>query len=96
MLTGDLKIAEVKWVVQYKINNAKDYLFNVKNVENTIIDVSEAAMQLMIGDRSFIEVLQAERVAIADEAKIYMQEILDKYNTGIFYSISSASRCCPT
>ena len=36
MLTGDLKIAEVKWVVQYKINNAKDYLFNVKNVENTI------------------------------------------------------------
>ena len=83
MLTGDLKIAEVKWVVQYKINNAKDYLFNVKNVENTIIDISEAAMQLMIGDRSFIEVLQAERVAIADEAKIYMQEILDKYNTGI-------------
>ena len=45
MLTGDLKIAEVKWVVQYKINNAKDYLFNVKNVENTIRDASEASMQ---------------------------------------------------
>tara|TARA_B100000579_G_C22677132_1_gene778488 strand:+ start:9 stop:971 length:963 start_codon:yes stop_codon:yes gene_type:complete len=83
MLTGDLKIAEVKWVVQYKINNAKNYLFNVKNVENTIVDISEAAMQLMIGDRSFIEVLQAERIAIADEAKIYMQEMLDKYGTGI-------------
>ena len=83
MLTGDLKIAEVKWVVQYKINNAKNYLFNVKNVDNTIIDISEAAMQLMIGDRSFIEVLQAERVAIADEAKDYMQEMLDKYGTGI-------------
>ena len=83
MLTGDLKIAEVKWVVQYKINDAKKYLFNVKNVENTIIDISEAAMQLMIGDRSFIEVLQAERVAIADEAKIYMQKMLDKYEIGI-------------
>ena len=83
MLTGDLKIAEVKWVVQYKINDAKKYLFNVKNVENTIIDISEAAIQLMIGDRSFIEVLQAERVAIADEAKIYMQKILDKYEAGI-------------
>ena len=83
MLTGDLKIAEVKWVVQYKINNAKNYLFNVKNVDNTIIDISEAAMQLMIGDRSFIEVLQAERIAIADEAKEYMQEMLDKYGTGI-------------
>ena len=32
MLTGDLKIAEVKWVVQYKIKDAKDYLFNTKNV----------------------------------------------------------------
>jgi len=83
MLTGDLKIAEVKWVVQYKINDAKKYLFNVKNVDNTIIDISEAAMQLMIGDRSFIEVLQAERVAIADEAKIYMQKMLDKYEAGI-------------
>jgi membrane protease subunit HflK len=83
MLTGDLKIAEVKWVVQYKINNARDYLFNVKNVENTIVDISEAAMQLMIGDRSFIEVLQEERVAIADEAKQYMQKMLDKYHAGI-------------
>ncbi len=83
MLTGDLKIAEVKWVVQYKINNAKDYLFNVKNADNTIKDISEAAMQLMIGDRSFIEVLQEERVAIADEAKIYMQNMLDKYGAGV-------------
>jgi len=83
MLTGDLKIAEVKWVVQYKINDARNYLFNVKNVENTIVDISEAAMQLMIGDRSFIEVLQEERVAIADEAKQYMQKMLDKYHAGI-------------
>ena len=83
MLTGDLKIAEVKWVVQYKINDAKDYLFNVKNVENTITDASEASMQLMIGDRSFSEVLQTERVNIAIEAKGYMQELLDKYTAGI-------------
>ena len=69
MLTGDLKIAEVKWVVQYKIKDAKDYLFNVKNVENTIFDVSEAAVRLMIGDRSFIEVLQAERESVAIEAR---------------------------
>ena len=70
-------------VVQYKINDARKYLFNVKNIENTLVDVSEAAIQLMIGDRSFIEVLQAERVAIADEAKIYMQHLLDKYSSGI-------------
>ena len=36
MLTGDLKIADVKWVVQYKINNPKNFLFNVKNIDDTI------------------------------------------------------------
>ena len=39
MLTGDLKIAEVKWDVQFKINDAREYLFNVKNIDNTIVDV---------------------------------------------------------
>ena len=83
MLTGDLKIAEVKWVVQYKIKDAKDYLFNVKNVENTIFDVSEAAVRLMIGDRSFTEVLQAERESVALEARKYMQQLLDEYQSGV-------------
>ena len=83
MLTGDLNIAEVHWIVQYKIKDAANYLFKVRDVENTIKDVSEATLRLMIGDRSFTEVLQAERRAIADEAKLHMQEILDKYQTGI-------------
>ena len=83
MLTGDLKIADVRWVVQYKIYDPKKFLFNVKNIEETIFDVSESVMRLMIGDRSFIEVIQAERITIASEAKNYMQSILDKYNSGI-------------
>ena len=83
MLTGDLKIAEVRWVVQYKIKDAAAYLFNVKNVQNTIRDVSEATMRIMIGDRSFNEVIKSERSAIADGARLHMQEILDSYKTGI-------------
>jgi len=83
MLTGDLKIADVRWVVQYKIYDPKKFLFNVKNIDDTIFDVSEAAMRLMIGDRSFIEVIQAERITIASEAEDYMQTILDRYNSGI-------------
>ena len=83
MLTGDLKIADVRWVVQYKINDPMKFLFNVKNIDETIFDVSESAMRLMIGDRSFIEVIQAERITIALEAKEYMQKILDKYEAGI-------------
>ena len=83
MLTGNLKIAEVHWVVQYKIKDPLAYLFNVKNVENTIRDVSESTMRLMIGDRSFKEVLQKERTSIANGAKEHMQLVLDKYDSGI-------------
>ena len=83
MLTGDLKIAEVKWVVQYKIKDAAEYLFNVKNVRNTIRDVSEATMRIMIGDRSFNEVIKSERSAISDGARLHMQGILDSYKSGI-------------
>ena len=83
MLTGDLKIAEVHWVVQYKIKDPAEYLFNVRNVEKTIMDISEATMRLMIGDRSFKEVLQKERMVIADLSKQHMQKILDEYEAGI-------------
>ena len=83
MLTGDLKIAEVHWVVQYKISEPEKYLFKLKNVENTIRDVSESTMRLMIGDRAFKEVLQKERIAIANLSKSHMQKILDSYESGI-------------
>ena len=83
MLTGDFKIADVKWVVQYNIKDPVAYLFNIKNIDSTIRDVSESVMRTKIGDRSFHEVLQTERIAINDEAKINMQEILDKYKSGI-------------
>jgi len=77
MLTGNLKIAEVHWVVQYRINEPFKYLFKLKNVENTIRDVAESTMRLMIGDRSFKEVLQKERISIANFAQQHMQNILN-------------------
>ena len=83
MLTKDLDIAEVKWVVQYKISNPSDYLFKVKNVEKTIMDISEAAMRLEVGDRIFDEVLGSGREQIAISAKEYMQKKLNEYGTGI-------------
>ena len=83
MLTGDLNIAEVRWIIQYKIKNSADFLFNVRDVNNTIQDESEATIRLMIGDRSFTEVLKTDRVIIASNARVHMQKILDKYNTGI-------------
>ncbi len=83
MLTGDLNIADVHWIIQYKVKDAADFLFNVRDVGNTIRDVAEATMRLMIGDRSFKEVLQTERISIAEESRVKIQQILDRYKSGI-------------
>lgn len=83
MLTGDLNVVVAEWIVQYKIKDPKDYLFNVNRVEETIRDVSESAMRLVVGDRSVDGVITIERMEIGDEAQKKMQEILDQYGTGI-------------
>lgn len=83
MLTGDLNVVVVEWIVQYKIKDPKDYLFNVNRVEETIRDVSESAMRLVVGDRSVDGVITIERMEIGDEAQKKMQEILDHYGAGI-------------
>ena len=83
MLTGDLNIADVRWVVQYKIKDAQYFLFNVRDVGNTIRDIAESTMRLMVGERSFNEVIKLERSKIASDAKKKMQEILDGYQSGI-------------
>ena len=87
MLTKDLDIAEVTWVVQYKISDPVKYLFKVKNVEQTIVDVSEAAMRLEVGDRPFREVIGSGRVDIASAAEKYMQQKLDEYESGIIIQL---------
>jgi membrane protease subunit HflK len=58
-------------------------LFNVRNVEETIRDVSEAAMRQIVGDRSVDGVLTVERMQVGEDAALKMQEILDRYETGI-------------
>jgi len=83
MLTGDLNVVDVNWIVQYKVKDPKAYLFNVKNVEESIRDVSESAMRQIVGDRSVDGVLTVERMEVGDEAANVMQEVLDSYNAGI-------------
>ena len=95
MLTGDLNIADVRWIIQFKIKDAASFLFNVRDVESTIRDVSEAALRLVIGDRSFTEVVQTDRIAIVDKAKIYMQELLDKYQAGIIIKMVQLQSVLP-
>lgn len=83
MVTGDLNVAEVQWVVQYQISNPFKFLFKTSEPIRNIRDVSESIMRRVVGDIMVTEVLTTGRVGIAGDAKVLMQEVLDKYDTGI-------------
>ncbi len=83
MLTGDLNIADVEWIIQYRIKDPQKYLFNVRNVRETLRDVTESTARQIVGDRSVDEVIVLSRKDIAYEIETLIQDILKKYNTGI-------------
>lgn len=89
MLTGDLNIADVEWIVQYRIKDPVKYLFNIRNIEETIRDLSESVTRLVVGDRSGDEVIVLSRKEIADDIQVELQENLDYYESGIeIYTIN--------
>jgi modulator of FtsH protease HflK len=83
MLTGDLNVADVEWVVQFQISDPFKFLFQTSSPERNIRDVSESIMRRVVGDRLVNEVLTTGRVEIASEAKVLMQKVLDKYDMGV-------------
>ena len=83
MLTGDLNVADVQWVVQYRISDPKKYLFNVRNPKETLRDLSEVSMRKAIGDRLVDEVLTSGRDEIQIEVKESLQNFMDLYDSGI-------------
>ena len=82
MLTGDLNVAVVPWIVQFRIKDPYNYLFKVRDVKRILVDMSEAAMRLVVGDRSINEVI-SKRDEIAVEAREQLQKELDQAETGI-------------
>ena len=82
MLTGDLNVALVPWIVQYRVKDPFNYLFKVRDVRRLLVDMSEAAMRLVVGDRSINEVI-SKRDEIAIEAKQVLQKELDHGQSGI-------------
>ncbi|MDP2981310.1 MAG: FtsH protease activity modulator HflK [Candidatus Omnitrophota bacterium] len=83
MLTGDLNILDVRWIVQFKIKDPIKLLFVVRDPLNVIRDVSEIVMRRLVGDYSVDEVLTVKREEIDHLAQIEMQKILDDYQTGV-------------
>lgn len=83
MLTGDLNIIQVEWVVQYRIGDPIRYLYGMRDPTRTLRDLSESVMRRVVGNRIGSEVLTIGRVEIANTARDEIQAAMDKYDNGI-------------
>lgn len=83
MLTKSENIVNLTFIVQYKIKDALQYLFNVKNQEKTVKDAAEAAMRQTVGDNEIDDILTTGKFQVQQDTKVILQDILDSYNAGI-------------
>ena len=83
MLTGDLNVAEVAWIVQFRIVDPVKYLFGNRNPALALSDAAQVVMRSVVGDHTVTEVLTERRVEIAQQVQIKMQELLNLYETGL-------------
>ncbi|MHC4080929.1 MAG: FtsH protease activity modulator HflK [Planctomycetota bacterium] len=83
MVTGDLNAALVEWVIQYRIDEPTEFLFDVRQPSDILRDVSESIMREVVGDRTVDEVITFGRQEIESEALVKLQELTDRYQMGI-------------
>jgi membrane protease subunit HflK len=83
MLTGDLNVAEVAWIVQFSIVDPIKYLFGNRNPSLALSDVAQIVMRSVVGDHTVTEVLTERRVEMANQVQVKMQELLNHYETGL-------------
>lgn len=83
MLTHDENIVDIQFAVQYKVSNVKDYVFNVRDPDTTLRQVTETAMREVVGKNDMDFVIKDGRVEVATRTKGLMQDILNIYKTGL-------------
>jgi membrane protease subunit HflK len=83
MLTGDLNIVLVEWIIQYRIVDPKAWAFNVNERTRTIRDVSRSAINMLVGDRAIMDIMGPERSAIEAAGAEFMNETFRGYGLGI-------------
>ena len=83
MLTGDANIANIDFVVQWKVSDAKQFLFNIREPEATLKRVAESAMREIIGQNTLQDATVDRREEIAANVKTIMQEIMNSYGSGV-------------
>jgi len=83
MVTGDLNEALVEWIVQYRINDPRRYLFDVRGPEETMRAAAEAVMREIVGDRTVDEVITIGRQEIEVESRALLQKVAEQYEVGM-------------
>lgn len=83
MLTGDLNVIDVQWIMQYRIEDPIRFLFQVRDARKTIRDITESVMRRVVGNRLGSDVLTVGRVGVSTEVKEEIQLILSAYETGV-------------
>jgi modulator of FtsH protease HflK len=83
MLTGDLNIIDVEWIIQYQIMDARAWLFNVQDQHKTIRDISQSVISQLVGDRTIFDVIGSERANIETQAQDMMNQLYKLYGLGI-------------
>ena len=86
MLTDDANIIDIQFAVQYIVKDPKDYLFQNRAPDESVLQVAETAIREIVGKHTMDLVLYEGRAQVTDEAQKLMQEILDRYQTGISIS----------
>ena len=83
MLTGDLNIVDVEWIIQYRIVDPAAWQFNVQDRTKTIRDISQSVINMLVGDRAILDVMGSERSAIEALALDLMNENFKQFGLGI-------------
>jgi membrane protease subunit HflK len=83
MLTGDLNVAIVEWIIQYRVTDPYQFLFKVRNPEDTFRAMSEAIMRQVVGDRTVTEVLTVGRQEIETKVETELQALAKQYELGL-------------
>ncbi|MBL4805614.1 MAG: FtsH protease activity modulator HflK [Alphaproteobacteria bacterium] len=83
MLTSDRNIVDLDLVIQWNIKSSEDYLFEIRDQENTIKKVAESAIREVVGQTDMFPIITTGRAAVAEAAKTIIQTNLDEYKSGV-------------
>ncbi len=83
MLTGDMNILSVELIVQFRIRDSKEFLFNVADLGETIMKATEAAIRQVVGESHLDEALTTGKAEIQQKTQDLLQKILDDYHAGV-------------